>query len=300
MSRSPLAGALLAGLLVVAAPLALAASSPVPPSPPGPGPSVVPVTPPPPGASLEPEASPVPETSPGGPLEGIEWRLVQLAGSGVPFIDVPPGVEPTLRIDGTDAGGDGGCNRWFSTATIEGDAIAFGPIGSTMMACEEPRMSIELEYLAKLSQVARWAVSGTTLDLSDAGGAVLLRYTSGQDAGDIEGIEWRIRDVLMDAALAAIPEPVVATLLLDAGVASGSTGCNRYSGPYTLDGDALTIGALAVTEMACEEPAMQVESAVLVALGTVLAWRMEDEALQLLDATGSPVLVLVPAAPPAA
>jgi heat shock protein HslJ len=37
---------------------------------------------------------------------------------------------------------------------------------------------------------------------------------------------------------------------------SGQAGCNRFSGGYTLGGDTLTPGALAMTRMACPGPAM--------------------------------------------
>ena len=39
------------------------------------------------------------------------------------------------------------------------------------------------------------------------------------------------------------------------GTLSGSSGCNRYSGSYQVDGDQLQIGALASTMMACLDPA---------------------------------------------
>lgn len=40
---------------------------------------------------------------------------------------------------------------------------------------------------------------------------------------------------------------------------SGQAGCNRFSGGYTLAGETLTAGALAMTRMACPGPAMQHE-----------------------------------------
>jgi len=42
---------------------------------------------------------------------------------------------------------------------------------------------------------------------------------------------------------------------------SGSTGCNRCSGPYTVDGDTLELGAIVSTQMACPPPARAVETA---------------------------------------
>ena len=65
------------------------------------------------------------------------------------------------------------------------------------------------------------------------------------------------------------------------GTVSGSTGCNRFTAPYTIDGDTLAIGAAARTEMACPAPADAVESAFANALEQVAGWRMEGAELVL-------------------
>ena len=46
----------------------------------------------------------------------------------------------------------------------------------------------------------------------------------------------------------------------------GFTGCNRFTGPYTSDGDALELGPRAPTRMACAPPADAIERAYLAAL----------------------------------
>jgi heat shock protein HslJ len=67
------------------------------------------------------------------------------------------------------------------------------------------------------------------------------------------------------------------------GTVGGSTGCNRYTAGYTLDGDSLEIGTIASTKIACPPPADAAERAYLAALGRVAAWRSEDDELVLLD-----------------
>ena len=261
--RRSSAGLLLAGLLLSALPGAVSGQSPAPP-----------VTP-----------------------EGIDWRLVQVAGSGVPFIDVPAGVDATLRIDGTQAGGQGGCNSWFGTVKLEGDAIAFSDVGSTMMACEEPAMGFEGQYLGTLPSIARWAIVDGALELMDANGATLLVFASDATAGvPIEGTDWQAALLFIDGELVAIPDGIAVTLRLDAGQAGGSTGCNQWFGVSTLTGDTLTFGAVGGTEMACPEPRMQIESAWYTALGLVTGWHISASELHLLDGGGNDLAVLVPAA----
>ena len=82
-------------------------------------------------------------------------------------------------------------------------------------------------------------------------------------------------------------EKVTATFGAD-GTISGSGGCNTYSGPYTTSGtDQITIGALASTEMACPEPAMEIEQMYFAALGTVATYQIDGTTLTLRDADGA-------------
>ena len=84
---------------------------------------------------------------------------------------------------------------------------------------------------------------------------------------------------------------------------SGRSGCNRYTGSWTADGDTLTIGPLAVTRMACPEPLMSLEQAFLSALSSAMSAAREDDRLRFLAADGRPRLELVavvPAEDPAA
>jgi len=230
-------------------------------------------------------------------LEGVDWRLTQVAGSGVPFIDVPAGVDATLRIDGTQASGSGGCNSWFATVKVDGDAIVFDGIGSTMMACEEPRMSFERQYLGFLPQIQTWTITDGALQLMDAGGATLLVFASDATAGvSIEGVAWLGREVLLDGVLTAIPADIGTTLLLQDGQANGTTGCNTYFGGYVLSGTAITFEPMGATEMACPEPRMAIESAWLTALGLTTGWTMDGERLLLLDAAGNELAALEPSA----
>jgi heat shock protein HslJ len=81
-----------------------------------------------------------------------------------------------------------------------------------------------------------------------------------------------------------------ASIRFDDGVVSGNTGCNGFSGPYTSDADALTIGDLAVTAMACEPTSAQ-EPAILAGLRDVVAYRTDTGDLELLDKQGNSQLI---------
>ena len=81
------------------------------------------------------------------------------------------------------------------------------------------------------------------------------------------------------------------------GTVGGSTGCNRYTAPFTVDGDALEIGTIASTRIACPPPADAVERAYLHALRQVAHWRSDDASLVLLDENERNLLRYEPATP---
>lgn len=99
-----------------------------------------------------------------------EWRLVERAGVAV-TLPRPP----TLRLerDEARASGHGGCNRYFGSYTLAADGLAFGRMGSTMMACVEG-MDVERDYLADLVRVTHWRVVEGRLQLLAAGRPLLV------------------------------------------------------------------------------------------------------------------------------
>lgn len=62
---------------------------------------------------------------------------------------------------------------------------------------------------------------------------------------------------------------------------SGFSGCNTYTGSFTVDGKKLTLGALAGTKMACPQ-GMELEAAFLAALGSTNRYTLIGAELQLL------------------
>jgi len=64
---------------------------------------------------------------------------------------------------------------------------------------------------------------------------------------------------------------------------AGSTGCNRFFGGYTLDGERLSFGGIGLTKMACMEPLMSQEQSFVSALGRVTGYRRSGRVLELLS-----------------
>lgn len=64
---------------------------------------------------------------------------------------------------------------------------------------------------------------------------------------------------------------------------SGSSGCNRYFGPFTKKGASIKFGPLAGTKMLCDDASNKLETVFLEVLGKVDAYKIEDNELLLLN-----------------
>lgn len=112
---------------------------------------------------------------PGEPPVDTVWRVVELDGRPVPRLHA--NRAPTLLLDAAAARASGfaGCNRMTGRYTIDGDAISFGPLASTRMACGPPADEVETRYFEALEAVVGWRVRDEALELLDAEGSVLAR-----------------------------------------------------------------------------------------------------------------------------
>ncbi len=103
----------------------------------------------------------------------------------------------------------------------------------------------------------------------------------------LEGTTWELGPQGLDLPGLEQSRP---TLLLRDGTASGFSGCNRYTGPYTLASPGLTFGNLAGTQAACPPIQTAIERAYLDRLSRVAKFDLGLSDLQLQDASGATLL----------
>ncbi len=113
---------------------------------------------------------------------------------------------------------------------------------------------------------------------------VRVADAGGQGSG-IESVAWR-PTLIGEAGVNAGAGDKPLELTLEDGSVAGFSGCNRFMGSYTLEGESLTFGPLAATMMACVDQDDQ-EQRFLGALQSTATWRLENGDLVLLDADGS-------------
>jgi len=127
--------------------------------------------------------------------------------------------------------------------------------------------------------------------LGAVGFLAIIALALGAGSGEIEGRSWVVQEMTVDGAKIQPIDSAMPVANFVEGTVSGVAGCNSYSGSYTIDGDAITIGPLIATLMFCEQPegAMEQEALYLRLLQEADAYRVSDDTLTLLQ--GETVLI---------
>jgi heat shock protein HslJ len=205
-------------------------------------------------------------------------------------------VTATLLLDAGAATGSGGCNQFFASYTLEGDAISFSAIGRTEMACPQPQMGVEDAYLEDLGFVSAWEGDATSLRLLDGAGTVVLAFSAGA-AATVEG-SWLVTGIAdaQGILVPTVPGADATAEFLAGGLVSGSTGCNQFTATYTVDGASIDIGGVATTRTACRDAAVAAqESAYTAALEAASGWRITpDGGLELVAGDATVLVAFTP------
>jgi heat shock protein HslJ len=232
-------------------------------------------------APIEPPAPGAPAATPDGPthLAGTEWNLV---GYGRPEALTHPLTETlaTLDIEAERMSGSTGCNHYAYNYTAEGQALTFaspGPV-MTLMACPEPLMQQEADFVKVLSAVAHYTVEGDRLTLTGAEGVLVFEVATPLP---FAGTTWHLSSLAQNDAVVSTAVDEQITLTLKESHANGFAGCNDYFGAYELNGNGLKFGALGSTRKACEGDPGRRETEFLTAIHL--------ELLDLNAADGSPL-----------
>ena len=130
---------------------------------------------------------------------------------------------------------------------------------------------------------AATSILGLCLVSAPANAATPAPQTGG--AG-LEGPTWRLV-ALGEKNESALGAGGNVTARFGQGQVSGSSGCNRYQGSYTVDGTQMTVGPLVGTMMACPSPVMEIEDAFRGAFGGGGRFVVENDRLTLTSNAGT-------------
>jgi heat shock protein HslJ len=84
--------------------------------------------------------------------------------------------------------------------------------------------------------------------------------------------------------------PTISFMAYDKSI-KGNTGCNSFFGTYALDLNVLTFSDIGSTEMACEQPIMDIENNFLQALRETGSFSLQNNVLTLLSKDDQSVLL---------
>lgn len=106
------------------------------------------------------------------------WKLTATGPANSPTPAVP-GTEAgiTFNNDGT-VSGNSGCNGFGGNYKVEGDQVTFDQITSTLMACDEPRMTQEEAVHRVLTDTATYKIQGNTMTLTNNDMALIFTKAS--------------------------------------------------------------------------------------------------------------------------
>ena len=218
-------------------------------------------------------------------LESTAWTLTALPGTA------SISGSPTMRFEGGRVSGLDGCNTYRASYTADATSFAVtGPIVTTRKACGGAADAQARALQTALSAARAVRVSGDRLVLVDGAGAELATFAA--QPQDVTGTTWTITGYNNGKkSVVSLLDGTTLTLSFGAnGSATGSAGCNRFSGSYTTNGQKVSIGPLAATRKMCTRPEaiMEQEAAYLKALmmgqrvridGDRLEIRTDDDAL---------------------
>lgn len=254
-----------------------------------------------------------PDVASGAVLEGTSWVLAEF-GPEDGLTAVLPDTTITLNFTNDGSHGSAGCNSYFGEFTQSGNSLTFGAIGSTKMACPEPIMQQENEYLAALGTVSSFALTDEQLTLhyddgrliftegaieaSDdeaemdeaEGSQTAVPSTPGSrpESSELQGTSWILTSFGPNDNQTAVLPDTELTLNFDGEQINGSAGCNSYFADVAVEDGTLSVGLVGSTLMACmDEGVMQQESEFVSMLAEATRYTLRGNRLTLHTDRGS-------------
>ena len=110
-------------------------------------------------------------------LPGTMWQLNSYVNEAGETVDALPNAEVTLEFKKDQIEGVAGCNLYFASYKIKGNALTIKAINFTEMYCPDAGiMEVEYQYLAALGQVSTFTSDQEQLQLLSSEGKTLLTF----------------------------------------------------------------------------------------------------------------------------
>ena len=221
-------------------------------------------------------------------LQERDYLSVAVTENGAPRALVA-GTRIRLSFRSGELGVNAGCNSIGGSYRIEGGRLIVDAMGMTEMGCDPDRHAQD-EWLAEFLS-SRPTVTLVANDLTLQGATTSIRLLDTEVAEpdlNLVGPTWTVEALLTGDAVASAPGDATATFVFLAdGTVDVSPGCNRGSGTWKLEGSGIAITDVALTRMACDGPAGELEAFVLQVLSAETLEASIDASVLTLRGPGS-------------
>lgn len=225
-------------------------------------------------------------------LEGQTFRATEVVGR-----ELVPDTEIVLTFADGNLSASAGCNQMIGGYELDGSTLRWTQPGTTMMGCE-PELAAQDAWLSELLEggvdvgdetVVDDVVQGFVLRSSDL--SIGFDAEASADDGDgsasdaILGRSWTLVSILDGETASSVPAEVEPPTLeiADDGATTVFAGCNRGRTDVTVSDDAttMTFAPMALTRMACPDPAGSIEATVTQVLDGEVALSVAGDELTL-------------------
>lgn len=229
---------------------------------------------------------PVPAPEPTA-LSGSQWELLFFNIDGTEQA-LAPGSMITAEFTDEEVVGSAGCNQYGAAYTLDGQNLTIEQAMMTQMACvDEGVMTQETTYLSALAAVTGYTLEGDGLVLEYQGGTLHFGRVKAAEDLALEGTPWVLTTFVKGEVASSLLADTTITVSFEGGTVNGTSGCNQYSGPYTLEGMVLKVGPLAATKIACPNDILEQESTFLTSMEAASSFAIEGTQLTIMYPEGT-------------
>jgi heat shock protein HslJ len=163
------------------------------------------------------------------------------------------------------------------------------PIASTLMMCEANLMAQESGYINSLGKAQSYTIKGDELTLFGVEESEIVKYRT--QTQELAGTSWQVLAYNngKQAVTSVINDTSMTIEFNTNGTLSGNSGCNSYSGSYSLSKQQIEISQLISTKKLCNNPPgiMEQEAMYLTALQSAATYLIEGKTLELRTRAGA-------------
>ena len=200
-------------------------------------------------------AQTIPGTAGNRPLEGVRWRAIELGGKPLPSQNPNRDAHLLFEAGGRMSGSDG-CNRMTGNYKRDGEALTFGQMAMTQMACADAE-DIQRSFREAMKAATRFTVAGDRLELFDAAGTRVAAFSAQPPPSASAGLadtSWQLVKFQGGDGKTLTPDdPAKYTIEFGRdGQLTARIDCNRGRGSWKSSGpNQVQFGQLALTRALC-------------------------------------------------